>query len=104
MAPDTISEKVILAAQKNDWTARNRLMRQFTPLIRALAQKRSAEGAELNGNIEAGKQGLLKAIAKYRPSVGADRFRVFCVDFIEAGMDRRQSPPGFLARLFGRRF
>jgi len=101
-APGTISEADILAARDNDWGARNKLIRQFTPLISSLAQKRSDDVAEVNRCIEAGKQGLLTAIRKYKRNIGAARFRLFALDFIEKSMDGQGGTRGFFSRLFGR--
>jgi len=97
-----VLEKDILAAQKGDWNAKNNIIRTFTPLITSLAEKRTQDLAEINRYIEAGKEGLLKAVRKYKPSVGADKFNIFAVDFIEKSLDRCQKGGGFWARLFGR--
>ena len=99
-----ISEQDILAARKGDWTAKANLVRVFTPLLTALANKRVSEPARVNEIIEAGKEGLLKAAKRYKPSVGAAKFQVFALDYIEASMDRqaRRGRGGFFARLFGR--
>jgi DNA-directed RNA polymerase specialized sigma subunit len=93
----------ILAAKSGDWDAKNSLLRTFHPLIVALAQKRTSNQAELNTFIDAGKEGLVKAIRKYNERIGPDRFRIFALDFIEGSMDRAgKKDGGFFARLFGR--
>jgi DNA-directed RNA polymerase specialized sigma subunit len=94
-------ERDILAAKRGDWTARNNLARSFTPLISSLAEKRTAEPAKLNDYIEAGKKGLFTAAKKFKPSMGADKFQVFALDFIESSMDTAAKGGGFFARLFG---
>ena len=101
-------DRDILAIQEGDWNAKNRLVRQFTPLLTSLAEKRSSDLPRINQLIEAGKQGLFTAARKYKSSVGADRFQIFALDFIEDSMNRVRSDPesasgGFFARLFGRK-
>jgi DNA-directed RNA polymerase specialized sigma subunit len=102
-------ERDILAAQQGDWNAKNRLVKQFTPLLTSLAEKRSADIAKINQLIEAGKQGLFTAAKKYKTSVGPGGFQIFALDFIEDSMNgvRLQgvsgSSGGFFARLFGRK-
>ena len=97
-----VLERDILAANSGDWNAKNSLVRTFLPLIQSLAEKRASSPADVSRLVEAGKEGLVKAIRKYRPSVGADKFRIFALDFIEAGMDQSAKSGGFFARLFGR--
>jgi DNA-directed RNA polymerase specialized sigma subunit len=93
----------ILAAQSGDWDAKNSLLRRFHPLIVSLAQKRTSNQAEVNAYIDSGKEGLVKAVRKYHERVGAEKFRIFALDFIEAGMNRTgKKGGGFFARLFGR--
>ena len=93
----------ILAAKSGDWDAKNSLIRTFHPLIVSLAQKRTSNQAELNRLIESGKEGLVKAIRKYNDRIGPDKFRIFALDFIQAGMDRAgKKGGGFFSRLFGR--
>ena len=96
-----IIERDILAAKRGDWNAKNSLIRSFQPLLRSLAEKRAEAPAAINQYVEAGKEGLLKAIKKYSASVGADRFQIFALDFIEASMDKSGKGGGFFARLFG---
>ena len=96
-------ERDLTASKKGDWNAKNNLTRTFMPLITSLAEKRTQDKATLNKYIEAGKQGLLQAIRKYRTGVGADKFQLFALDFIESSMNHADKPAGFFARLFGRR-
>jgi DNA-directed RNA polymerase specialized sigma subunit len=102
-AQTKLMEKDIIAAKRGDWTAKNNLIRTFTPLLTSLAQKRSSDTGEINKYIEAGKNGLFTAVTKYKQSVGPERFRVFALDFIENNMDRaaKGKGEGFLSRLFG---
>jgi len=97
-----ILERDILAAKKGDWNAKNNLARLFLPLLTSLAEKRAGETSKINLCIEAGKEGLFRAAKKYKPSVGADSFQIFALDFIEAAMDRGMSgKQGLFSRLFG---
>lgn len=104
-----VLERDLLSAKKGDWTARNNLVRSFTPLLTTLAEKRSDNVAKINQYIEAGKNGLYTAIKKYKSSIGAERFQIFALDFIETSMNRvgkgdesAVRPGGFFSRLFGR--
>jgi DNA-directed RNA polymerase sigma subunit (sigma70/sigma32) len=92
----------IAAAKGGDWNAKSNLIRTFLPLIVSLAEKRGHDAAAVSKYVEAGKEGLLKAVKKYKPAVGADHFRIFALDFIMASLDRMDKGGGFLARLFGR--
>jgi len=102
-------EQNILAAQKGDWNAKGNLVRMFTALLTSLAEKRTADRAQVGPLIEAGKLGLYAAAKKYKHSIGAERFQIFALEFIEKSMDqaisRRFTKPGFgawFAGLFGR--
>jgi DNA-directed RNA polymerase sigma subunit (sigma70/sigma32) len=95
-------DRDIVACSRGDWEAKNRLFKTFMPLFLSLARKRSQENARINQYVEAGKTGLLSACKKYKPSMGADRFQIFALDFIEKGMTVIDHPRGFFARLFGR--
>ena len=102
--PDADREKAIVrdveASKKSDWEARTRLVQMFMPLMTSLAKKRTQDTANMNRYIEAGKEGLAKAIKNYR--TGTDgKFQVFALKFIDDAMDRTDHP-GFFARLFGR--
>jgi len=96
-----ILERDILATKKGDWNAKNNLVRTFMPLLTSLAEKRSTDIAQKNKLIEAGKEGLFTAARKYRENLGADKFQVFALDFIESCMDNSGKKVGFFARLFG---
>jgi DNA-directed RNA polymerase specialized sigma subunit len=102
-AQNKLLERDLTAAKRGDWAGKNNLVRTFTPLLTSLAQKRSSDTGEINKYIEAGKQGLFTAVAKYKQSLGAEKFRVFALDFIEKNMDRaaKGKGEGFLSRLFG---
>ncbi len=96
-------ERTILAAKKGDWEAKHSLTRKFQPFITSLAEKRASDPVEVNQLVESGKQGLLTAAAKYKTSVGPDRFQIFALDYIEARMDNSGKPKGLLGRLFGKK-
>jgi DNA-directed RNA polymerase specialized sigma subunit len=97
-----VLEHDIAAAKGGDWNAKSNLIRTFHPLILSLAEKRGGDPATVARYVEAGKEGLVRAIGKYKSSVGADKFRIFALDFIEASIDRAATGGGFLSRLFGR--
>ncbi|MCX7591809.1 MAG: hypothetical protein N2255_09300, partial [Kiritimatiellae bacterium] len=100
-AENKILERDVLAAQKGDWEARRAVVRTFMPLLTSLAQKRAKDTATINAYIEKGKEGLLAAVAKYKPGIGPERFRIFALDHIERAMDRKKEG-SFWTRLFRR--
>ncbi len=101
-AQDRVMEHEIMACKQGDFEAEKRMLQKFMPLLTSMARKRSSEPAVINTCIDAGKLGLKKAIQKYKPSVGADKFRIFAVDFIEKSIDNQlQGKKGFFARFFG---
>ncbi|OGV66536.1 MAG: hypothetical protein A2283_07345 [Lentisphaerae bacterium RIFOXYA12_FULL_48_11] len=95
-------ERDILATRKGDWNAKNNLVRTFLPLLTSLAEKRTSDVGHKNKLIEAGKEGLFIAARKYKENMGANKFQVFALDFIESSMDSSGKSVGFFARLFGR--
>ena len=96
-------ENLILNAQKGDWKAKEALANDFHHLLVSLAEKRTDIPEKTAEYIEAGKNGLFTATAKYKHSVGAGNFRIFALDYIENSMDRLDSGGGFLSRLFGKK-
>ena len=90
----------IEAAKRGDWEAKHRVEASLMPILQDLAKKRASTTAEINTLIEAGKQGVAKAIKKFKLSSGADRFQIFALRFIEDKMDKPGSG-GFLSKLFG---
>lgn len=99
-AKTKVLEHDVLAAKSGDWNANTRLAQSFMPLIKSLAEKRTKEKAQVNNLIEAGKEGLYAATRKYRKNMGGEKFRLFALDYIEAGMDRKGKGGGFFSRLF----
>lgn len=98
-----VLEADILGAKRGDWNSKNNLVREFMPLLQSLAEKRTSDVAEINRYIEAGKFGLFTAAKKYKPSIGAQGFQVFALDFVVGRMDRATKGGGnWLSRLFGR--
>lgn len=97
-------ERDILSAQHGDWNAKNNLARTFLPLLTSLAEKRASERAQINALIDAGKQGLFVAAAKYKASTGPGHFQVFALDFIEKSMDSALSGGGGIGGLFRKLF
>ncbi len=94
-------ERDVALTKKNDWEAKARLISTFMPLLTSLAKKRAHESAAINRNIEAGKEGLISAVRRYKPGTSM-KFEVFALSYIESEMDRANRP-GFFARLFGSR-
>ncbi|MBN1557511.1 MAG: hypothetical protein JW951_05125 [Lentisphaerae bacterium] len=101
-AQTKVLERDVLAAKKGDWTAKNNVIRTFTPLLRRLAEKRTSDTAQINTYMEAGKAGLLKTINKYKRSLGPEKFQMVAVEYIEDAMDRAGKRGGIFSRLFGR--
>jgi len=91
-------EHDVLAAKAGDWNAKTRLAQSFMPLIRSLAEKRAADTQGVNDMIERGKQGLYRAAKKYKKSIGAEKFQIFALKFIEQSMDNKG---GLFSKLFG---
>jgi DNA-directed RNA polymerase specialized sigma subunit len=93
------SEAEIQACKLGDWEAKHRMVRAFTPLLTNLAHKRAPDGRpeKINALMEAGKAGLIKACRKYSSEVGAAKFQLFALNFIEDSMDSVDS--GLFARL-----
>ncbi len=93
------SEAEIKACKLGDWEAKHRMNHAFTPLMTNLARKRAPDGPPevINALLEAGKSGLIKACRKYSPEIGAAKFQLFALNYIEASMDAVGS--GFFARL-----
>ncbi len=97
IAPD------VAAVKAGDWNAKNSLVRAFLPLLTSLADKRANGDQGLhNRYMDAGKEGLFKAVKKYRAKSNGDNFQLFALDYIENAMDRLESGGGLLARLFGK--
>ena len=92
-------ERHIKGIKKNDWNAKAGLHKTFMPLLTKMAQKRASDQADVNDMLEKGKAGLEKAAKKFNLSTGADKFRMFSVDYIENAMDGKGG--GFFAKLFG---
>ena len=88
------------AAKRGDWEAKHRVEATMMPILQDLAKKRASSNAEINALIEAGKQGIAKAIKKFKISTGADRFQIFALRFVEDKMDNPSSG-GFFSRIFG---
>ena len=97
-----VLEHDIMGCKNDDWEAKARLLRAFTPLLTQMAKKRSNDNNMINKYMEAGKTGIVNATKKFKSSIGADRFQIFAVDFIEEQMNRVDHKGGFIARLFGR--
>lgn len=97
-----VVERDVLAAKQGDWSAKASLARTMTPLMTSLAQKRSSDHATINALLEAGKEGLYRATKKYHSGIGADRFQVFALDFIESAMDDHMKGGNWFTRLFKR--
>jgi len=95
-----VLEHDVVAAKNDDWNAKTRLAQTFMPLMKSLAEKRATETQQVNALIEAGKEGLYAAAKKYKKSMGAEKFRLFALDYIESRMDRKGKRGGFFARLF----
>ncbi len=92
-------ERDVRPCRRGDWEAKARLVRQFMPLLTSLAHRRTSETVGINRLIEAGKDGMLRAVRKFRPH-RHEKFEVFALQYIESAMERENSPRGFWRRLF----
>jgi len=86
-------------AKKNDWNSKAAIHKAFLPLLTTMAQKRASDQAKINELIEKGKEGLNKAAKKFNLKDGADKFRIFAVNYVENAMDGKGG--GFFSKLFG---
>lgn len=98
-----ITDRDLTACKNGDWEAKSRVIQSFIPLLTSLAKQRTTNTAAFNAFLEAGKEGLMIAIRKYRTAGKPDKFQIFALDFIEKAMDGVGQKKGFFARLFGRR-
>ncbi len=98
-----VIERDVLAAKQGDWNARTSLTKAMTPLLVSLAQKRASDQPTVNALVEAGKGGLYRAARKYHTGIGAERFQIFALDFIDAAMDQHMKGGNWFTRLFRRR-
>lgn len=92
----------LAAARRSDWSARDRVVHHFTPLICSLADRRTQDPQARQRLIEAGKAGLVTAIGRFNPATGAERFQLFALEFIEHRMDNPDKRGGLLSRLLRR--
>jgi len=92
---------LILNAKKGDSVSRERLIQNFRPLMMSMAEKRASDTLTVGKYLDAAKAGLITAADRYTQSVGAENFRIFALDFIEASMNRVDRGGGFFSRLFG---
>ena len=98
VAEERAIERDVMACKKNDWEAKARLVQRFMPLMSSLAKQRASDIPTINRFIEAGKEGMVTAVRKYKPESDG-KFQIFVVSHMEAHMDHA-AKPGFFARLF----
>ena len=98
-----IIERNMRAAKRGDWHAKNELVRTFSPLIQSLAEKRTGDAAQVREYIEAGKNGLMNAVKKYKPGSAPDKLQIFVLNCVEESMDRMTNGGGFFSHLFGKK-
>lgn len=94
-------EHDLIASQKGDWDARNRVTQSFMPFITTLVRKRTRDNAAVIKYVDAAKQGLVRAIQQYKPAMGVEKFQVMALDAMEDSMKTADKPPSWFARLFG---
>lgn len=96
-------KNLLAGCRRGDWEAKHQLTRSFTPLIKTLARKRAAgDENKAKALVVNGREGLLKAAARFRTSEGVSRFRLYALPYIEKHMDGTEKG-GWLKRIFGRR-
>lgn len=98
-----IPESDIIACKNGDWEAKARLIHALMPMLMTLARQRSNDNAAINNYVDAGKQAIVRAARKYKPTGNSDKFQFLAIGLIEQSMDDIDKPAGFFARLFGRR-
>ena len=81
-------ERIITAVKSGNWDAKPLLIKEFTPLLTFLAQKRSKNSVALHDLIEAGEKGVFKATKKYKMKRRHINFKIFALDFIEREMSK----------------
>lgn len=80
-------EQDVSGWREGDWEAKARLVHRSTPLIFFLAKKRGGANADLiNLYVEAGKEGLTRAVRRFKASHRV-KFHVFALSHIEKAMD-----------------
>jgi len=90
----------IVSAKKGDWNSRRALLTEFRPLLQSMAEKRAQTPDAVRALVQAGEEGVARAVRKFRLSDGADSFQVFALPYIERAMEE-PGKRGFLARIFG---
>lgn len=81
-------EQHVQAWRDGDWEAKTRLVQATGPLLLFLARKRGGTDAGLvNLYVEAGKEGLARAVRRFRPT-NRVKFHVFALSHIEKAMDK----------------
>lgn len=81
-------EQEVSGWRAGDWEAKARLVQRSTPLIFFLAKKRGGANTDLvNLYMEAGKEGLTRAVRRFKPSRHI-KFHVFALAHIEKAMDK----------------
>jgi RNA polymerase sigma-B factor len=58
--------------QRGDLAARDRLIRQYLPLVRSLARRYTGRGEDLEDLVQVGSIGLIKAIDRFEPGRGVE--------------------------------
>ena len=96
-----VLEQDLKAAKRGDWNAKKRVYSSMLNILNDFAHKRSSSNEEVNVLLEAGKQGIDQAIKKFKLNLGADRFQIFALTFIEKKMDKPKSGKLF-SKIFGK--
>ena len=58
--------------ERGDLAARDRLIRQYLPLVRSLARRYTGRGEDLEDLVQVGSIGLIKAIDRFEPGRGVE--------------------------------
>ena len=68
----TVRERILAYHERGDREARDLLVEELMPLVRALARRYAGRGEQLDDLIQVGAIGLIKAIDRFDPSRGVE--------------------------------
>lgn len=84
--------------QHGDLRAREQLIQQYLPLVRALARRFSGRGEQLDDLVQVGSIGLIKAIDRFDPERGVD-LTAFAIPTVVGEIKRHFRDQGWPVRI-----